>query len=34
MGRIFEVRKSKMFARYDKMAKGFTPNWLKKLLLP
>jgi YebC/PmpR family DNA-binding regulatory protein len=24
MGRIFEVRKSKMFARYDKMAKGFT----------
>ena len=24
MGRIFEVRKSKMFARYDRMAKGFT----------
>lgn len=24
MGRIFEVRKSKMFARYDKMAKQFT----------
>lgn len=24
MGRIFEVRKAKMFARYDKMAKGFT----------
>jgi YebC/PmpR family DNA-binding regulatory protein len=24
MGRIFEVRKSKMFARYDRMAKQFT----------
>lgn len=24
MGRIFEKRKYKMFARYDKMAKGFT----------
>lgn len=24
MGRIFEKRKHKMFARYDKMAKGFT----------
>jgi YebC/PmpR family DNA-binding regulatory protein len=24
MGRIFEVRKSKMFARYDKMAKQFS----------
>lgn len=24
MGRIFEVRKSAMFARYDKMAKNFT----------
>lgn len=24
MGRIFEVRKAKMFARYDKMAKQFT----------
>lgn len=24
MGRVFEKRKHKMFARYDKMAKGFT----------
>ncbi|MEJ7589539.1 MAG: YebC/PmpR family DNA-binding transcriptional regulator, partial [Ferruginibacter sp.] len=24
MGRIFEVRKSSMFARWDKMAKNFT----------
>ena len=24
MGRIFEKRKHKMFARYDKMAKAFT----------
>src|SRR5690606_7694349 len=24
MGRIFEVRKAKMFARYDRMAKQFT----------
>ena len=24
MGRIFEVRKSTMFARYDRMAKQFT----------
>ena len=24
MGRIFEVRKSAMFARWDKMAKNFT----------
>ena len=24
MGRIFEVRKSTMFARWDKMAKQFT----------
>jgi transcriptional/translational regulatory protein YebC/TACO1 len=24
MGRIFEKRKHKMFARFDKMAKGFT----------
>ena len=24
MGRVFEKRKYKMFARYDKMAKGFT----------
>ena len=24
MGRIFEVRKSSMFARYDRMAKQFT----------
>ena len=24
MGRIFETRKHKMFARYDKMAKAFT----------
>ena len=24
MGRIFEVRKAAMFARYDKMAKQFT----------
>jgi transcriptional/translational regulatory protein YebC/TACO1 len=24
MGRIFEVRKSTMFARWDKMAKNFT----------
>ena len=26
MGRVFEKRKYKMFARYDKMAKGFTRN--------
>ena len=24
MGRIFEVRKASMFARWDKMAKDFT----------
>jgi hypothetical protein len=24
MGRVFEKRKHKMFARFDKMAKGFT----------
>ncbi|HRG25071.1 MAG TPA: YebC/PmpR family DNA-binding transcriptional regulator, partial [Chitinophagaceae bacterium] len=24
MGRIFEVRKASMFARWDKMAKNFT----------
>ena len=24
MGRVFEKRKHKMFARYDRMAKGFT----------
>ena len=24
MGRVFEKRKYKMFARYDRMAKGFT----------